>query len=89
MFYATQRPLCFAAAVLLSGAGAVAATDILMEGVDTARTGWVRDEKVYTLANVASTKLDLASSTEQYTSLDAQSLSAAGRTERPDAAGSA
>ena len=52
-----KRRLFMAAAVLLSGVGAVAATDVLMEGVDTARTGWVRDEKVFTLANVASTKL--------------------------------
>ena len=51
------RRTLLAVAMLLSGVGAVAATDILMEGVDTARTGWVRDEKVYTLANVASTKL--------------------------------
>ena len=44
-------------ALLLSGAVTLSATDILMEGVDTARTGWVRDEKIYTLANVGSTKL--------------------------------
>ena len=52
-----KRRLFMAAAVLLSGVGAVAATDVLMEGVDTARTGWVRDEKIFTLANVGSTKL--------------------------------
>ena len=34
-----KRRLFMAAAVLLSGVGAVAATDVLMEGVDTARTG--------------------------------------------------
>ena len=28
-----------------------------MEGVDTARTGWVKDEKMFTLANVGNTKL--------------------------------
>src|SRR5687767_14787694 len=28
-----------------------------MEGVDTERTGWVKDDKFFTLANVASTKL--------------------------------
>src|SRR5690349_24999957 len=33
------------------------ASDFLTEGVDNARTGWVRDEKVFTLANVASAKL--------------------------------
>ena len=44
-------------AVLISGAATLSATDVLMEGVDTARTGWVKDEKVFTLANVGSTKL--------------------------------
>jgi len=52
-----MRRLFLAAAVVLSGLGTLSATDILLEGVDTARTGWVRDEKVFTLANVASTKL--------------------------------
>ncbi len=33
------------------------ASDFLTEGVDNARTGWVRDEKVFTTANVGSTKL--------------------------------
>ena len=33
------------------------ASDFLTEGVDNARTGWVRDEKVFTAANVAQTKL--------------------------------
>ena len=33
------------------------ATDFLTEGVDNARTGWVRDEKVFTPANVGSMKL--------------------------------
>src|SRR5262245_56468791 len=44
-------------ALVFCGAATLWATDILMEGVDTARTGWVRDEKVFTLANVSSTKL--------------------------------
>jgi outer membrane protein assembly factor BamB len=45
-------------AVLLACAGAtVSATDILTEGVDTGRTGWVKDEKVFTTANVGSSKL--------------------------------
>src|ERR1700754_4567147 len=42
--------------LLLSGI-AGAATDFLTEGVDSARTGWVRDEKVFTPANVGSSKL--------------------------------
>jgi putative pyrroloquinoline-quinone-binding quinoprotein len=33
------------------------ASDFLTEGVDPARTGWVRDEKVFTTANVGSMKL--------------------------------
>ena len=45
------------AAALLSCAATLSATDVLMEGVDTQRTGWVRDEKIFTLANVGSTKL--------------------------------
>ena len=45
-------------AVLLACAGAtVSATDILTEGVDIGRTGWVKDEKVFTTANVGSSKL--------------------------------
>ena len=46
----------FVSALLLSGAATLSATDVLMEGVDTARTGWVKDEKIFTLANVGSTK---------------------------------
>ena len=42
--------------LLLSGVTG-AATDILTEGVDIARTGWVRDEKIFTKANVGSMKL--------------------------------
>ena len=42
--------------LLLSGV-AGGASDFLTEGVDNARTGWVRDEKVFTTANVGSTKL--------------------------------
>jgi outer membrane protein assembly factor BamB len=45
-------------AALLACAGATAfATDFLMEGVDNARTGWVRDEKIFSTANVGSTSL--------------------------------
>ena len=42
--------------LLLSGV-TTGAADFLMEGVDNARTGWVRDEKIFTKANVASSKL--------------------------------
>lgn len=45
-------------AVALACVGAtVSATDILTEGVDIGRTGWVKDEKVFTTANVGSSKL--------------------------------
>jgi outer membrane protein assembly factor BamB len=44
-------------AVLLLSGITRAATDFLTEGVDAARTGWVRDEKVFTPANVGSSKL--------------------------------
>src|SRR5687767_12765879 len=47
----------FLLAALFSGAATLSATDVLMEGVDTERTGWVKDEKIFTLANVGSTKL--------------------------------
>jgi outer membrane protein assembly factor BamB len=42
--------------LLLSGA-TMGATDFLTEGVDKERTGWVRDEKIFTKANVGSSKL--------------------------------
>src|SRR3954468_24488966 len=45
-----------AAAILCAGA-TVYATDFLTEGVDNARTGWVKDEKVFTPANVGGMKL--------------------------------
>ena len=45
------------AAVLLSFSGTLLAADFLTEGVDNGRTGWVKDEKIFTRANVGSTKL--------------------------------
>ena len=42
--------------LLLSGVTG-GASDFLTEGVDNARTGWVRDEKIFTKANVGSMKL--------------------------------
>src|SRR6188474_1560763 len=33
------------------------ATDYLTEGVDAGRTGWVKDERVFTLKNVSDSKL--------------------------------
>jgi outer membrane protein assembly factor BamB len=43
--------------VLLMSTATVGAVDFLTEGFDNARTGWVRDEKVFTPANVSSMKL--------------------------------
>ena len=43
--------------LLLLSAVTGKATDFLTEGVDNGRTGWVRDEKVFTPANVGSMKL--------------------------------
>jgi outer membrane protein assembly factor BamB len=51
-----MRLRILAAMVVCAGA-TVAATDFLTEGVDNARTGWVQDEKVFTTANVGSSKL--------------------------------
>lgn len=47
---------CVAAIVVLTSA-TVWGSDYLTEGVDNARTGWVRDEKVFTVANAKDTKL--------------------------------
>src|SRR5262245_18193285 len=44
-------------AALLVSAPTVWASDFLTEGVDPGRTGWVKDEKVFTTANVGSMKL--------------------------------
>jgi outer membrane protein assembly factor BamB len=42
--------------LLLSGA-TLAASDVLTEGMDNGRTGWVKDEKIFTPANVGGMKL--------------------------------
>ena len=44
-------------ALVLASGMTVYASDFLTEGVDNARTGWVRDEKAFTTANVGNTKL--------------------------------
>ena len=44
------------AGLLLAGS-TLSASDFLMEGIDAGRTGWLRDEKVFTLANVGGMKL--------------------------------
>src|SRR5918993_989315 len=45
------------AALVLSAGTTLLATEFLTEGVDNARTGWVKDEKIFTPANVGTTKL--------------------------------
>src|SRR5262245_38786585 len=44
-------------AVVLLSAVTLAASDFLAEGVDSGRTGWVKDEKIFTPANVSGSKL--------------------------------
>ncbi|HEU4936917.1 MAG TPA: PQQ-binding-like beta-propeller repeat protein [Vicinamibacterales bacterium] len=43
--------------LLLLSSVTTGAVDFLTEGVDNGRTGWVRDEKIFTPGNVGSTKL--------------------------------
>jgi outer membrane protein assembly factor BamB len=45
------------AAILVAWSGTLVASDFLTEGIDNARTGWLKDEKVFTTANVGSMKL--------------------------------
>ena len=49
------RPIV--AALVLSAGTTLLGTEFLTGGVDNGRTGWVKDEKVFTPANVGSTKL--------------------------------
>ena len=53
-----KRPMRFTLTALLACAGAtVLASDFLTEGVDNARTGWVKDEKIFSTANVGNMQL--------------------------------
>ena len=45
------------AAFVMCAGVTLCAADFLTEGVDIGRTGWVKDEKMFTVANVASSKL--------------------------------
>ena len=45
------------AIMLVCSSGKLWATDCVTEGVDNGRTGWVKDEKIFTTANVGSSKL--------------------------------
>ena len=46
-----------AAAVVFASAASLAAIDYLTEGVDNARSGWVKDEKIFNTTNVRGMKL--------------------------------
>src|SRR5688500_18823026 len=52
-----MRPGKLAVVVLFLSGATLGASDFLTEGVDSARTGWLKDEKVFTTANVSSMKL--------------------------------
>lgn len=51
------RKIILTAGALLFSCSAALAVDYLMEGVDSARTGWLQDDKSFTLTNVPGTKL--------------------------------
>ena len=57
LLWRTGAAIASLAVVVLAAGGPSFASDFLTEGVDNGRTGWVRDEKVFTTANVGSTKL--------------------------------
>jgi hypothetical protein len=57
MLWRTGAALASLAVVVLAAGRAGSASDFLTEGVDSARTGWIRDETVFTTANVGTTKL--------------------------------
>jgi len=52
-----MRAIKLAVVVLLLSKITVVASDFLTEGVDSSRTGWVKDEKIFTTANVGTMKL--------------------------------
>src|SRR6185369_2750493 len=53
----TMRVVRIGVVIVLLSTITMGASDFLTEGFDNARTGWVRDEKVFTPANVGNTKL--------------------------------
>jgi hypothetical protein len=56
--FASRSAWRLAGALVLAAASATLyAADYLTEGVDNTRTGWLRDEKVFTTANVGSSRL--------------------------------
>ncbi len=69
------------AVLVLAGVTGLA-SDFLTEGVDTARTGWVRDERVFTPANVGTTTLQWTLKLDTQGARDAQAVRAARRRAR-------
>ena len=64
----------------LSGA-TLWASDYLTEGVDPGRTGWMKDEKIFTTANVEKHEAVVEDQARQHAARDAQPLRAAHRRE--------
>src|SRR5512134_2685113 len=52
-----MRAIKMGVVILLLSGITVGAADFLTEGADSERTGWVKDEKVFTTANVGTMKL--------------------------------
>ena len=61
------------------------ATDFLTEGVDNARTGWVRDEKVFTHGQRRQHEAAVEGQAREHAARDAQPVRAAHRRARDDA----
>ena len=64
------------------GRGPSLASDFLTEGVDNARTGWVRDEKIFTTANVGEHEAAVEAEAREHAARDAQPVRAARRRAR-------
>ena len=72
-----RMPKLLIATMLLVSSGTLWATDFLTEGVDNGRTGWVKDEKIFTTANVGSMKLLWRVQARQHAARHAQPVRAA------------
>ena len=74
-----------AAAVALAGVSLYGA-DYLTEGVDNARTGWMRNEKIFNTTNVRDDAAAVEDQGRQHAAADAQPVRAARQGRRADAA---
>ena len=79
MLWRIGAALASLAVVVLAAGGPGLASDFLTEGVDNARTGWVRDEKVFTTANVGQHEAAVEADARQHATCDAQPVRAARR----------